>query len=576
MKNNGFIIFVAKSPIMQKLFIPLFILNSLLFSIKAQHYLPNVTSFAKNDYGAGRQNWDIDIDDNGVIYFANSAGLLYNVYGEWKHLKIKDGFYLRAVHAENDTIWCGGAEIGFFAKHEGQLRYESLYNLEGEQVWSIESTADEIIFQTEYSIGFYNKQKGTFKLNKMSEAFWTMCLWNNEIWLSDRDGYFGYLSNQEFKKVAYFEKNAKQEVRKMFVHNNMLYLVFFEGGVFRFDGKTFEPVLIPNSLENSTLFTGLSYGNDNFCLGTVSTGFVQCDNQGNQKMNVNASHGLIDNTVLSMATDKLGNVWLGLDYGIAKVELQSAVNYVFKGAATFTKDVYKGKTYIGTNKGVFSLSGDEMPQLIKNIEGQVWKLRTINDELYICHNRGLYKLEDSKAVPVFMIGGFLDLANFKGTNYYILSTYYGLVLAQLDGDRFIYIKNLEIWGNEKLAYDADNECIWIEIKNEKLYKISLDQKNQVIKEEFNDIKHLYDTNNGLFFDDGNRIMSYQNNQFTFANDPLLEHIICKGLTALDYSDDGRSVAYINNEEIKLKMLLPDGNIHSYDAILKSLSNDIVY
>ncbi|WP_430815122.1 triple tyrosine motif-containing protein [Carboxylicivirga sp. RSCT41] len=560
---------------MQRLFITFFIAYCLLLQINAQHYLPNVTSFTKDDYGAGRQNWDIDIDDKGVVYFANSAGLLCNIYGEWKHVKTEEGLYLRAVLAENDTVWCGGAEIGFFVKHNGQLQYKNLYNLEGEQVWNIASTATDIVFQTEYSIGFYNKLTKQFTLNKMSEAFWTMCIWNGKLWLSDRDGYFGYLSNREFKKVAYFEKNAKQEVRKMFVHNDLLYLVFFEGGVFQFDGKEFKPVLIPESLRENTLFTGLSYDNENICLGTVSAGFIQCDNNGDQKTIVNSGHGLIDNTVLSMATDKMGNVWLGLDYGVAKVELQSAVNYVFKGAATFTKKVYKGQTYVGTNKGVYRLSEQGVPQTIENIEGQVWKLRAINDELYICHNRGLYKLKDDKAEPAFMIGGFLDIVHFKGTDHYILSTYYGLVLARHDGKRFHYVKNLEIWGNEKLAYDAINNCIWAEIKNEKMYRLSLDENLKVIKEEFNDIKHLYDTSNGLFFDDGNQIMAYKNKRFEVTHEPLLDQIACKGLTALDYSEDGRSVAYICDDEIKLKMLLSDGNIHSYDAILKSLSNDIV-
>ncbi len=47
-------------------------------NIQAADYniVPPVTSFTKNDYDAERQNWNIAQDSRGIMYFANTAGLL--------------------------------------------------------------------------------------------------------------------------------------------------------------------------------------------------------------------------------------------------------------------------------------------------------------------------------------------------------------------------------------------------------------------------------------------------------------------------------------------------------------------
>ena len=38
--------------------------------------IPFVESYAKEEYGYGTQNWDIEQGTNGLMYFANNEGLL--------------------------------------------------------------------------------------------------------------------------------------------------------------------------------------------------------------------------------------------------------------------------------------------------------------------------------------------------------------------------------------------------------------------------------------------------------------------------------------------------------------------
>jgi len=109
---------------------------------------------------------------------------------------------------------------------------------------------------------------------------------------------------------------------------------------------------------------------------------------------------LIDNTVLAIKQDELGNIWLGLDYGIARIELQSAINAVFDRGATYGIRDIGNKTYLATNKGLFCSDGGPF-YLLPNTGGQTWKIRKIDNEVYICHNRGLFELKGDVFIPLY-------------------------------------------------------------------------------------------------------------------------------------------------------------------------------
>ena len=59
---------------------PLTLLLSLLLICSpgkaASIFSPLVRNWSSADHGAGRQNWDIAQDKDGVMYFANNSGLL--------------------------------------------------------------------------------------------------------------------------------------------------------------------------------------------------------------------------------------------------------------------------------------------------------------------------------------------------------------------------------------------------------------------------------------------------------------------------------------------------------------------
>lgn len=332
----------------------LFVLLSLVTSSSAYTYLPNVVCYDKKDYQAGRQNWDVDIDDNGIVYFANTDGLLCNVYGEWILKKVSDSQAVRSVLVSNDTIWCGGNEFGYFLKGDGHhLEYHLLEKVKGGQIWNIERFEEVIYFQTEHLLITYDLKTDSISQQYYQDGIWGFTEWNGRLWMVQRHGSIGYLDGLEYKEVIHSAIFEEKEVRRIFVHQGQLHFVMFDGRVFLFDGETISQKRLPQELSGETLFSGTPYDDNSLCLGSISNGFFRVDNNGNYLNHVNASHGLIDNTVLSMKIDRLGNAWLGLDYGIAKVELQNPINTAFKDGATYYITDHHQASYLATNKGLF-------------------------------------------------------------------------------------------------------------------------------------------------------------------------------------------------------------------------------
>lgn len=537
-------------------------------------YLPDIQCFDKLDYHAGRQNWAIDIDQNGIVYFANSEGLLYNVYSEWQFSPLPSKGQITSVLALNDTVFCGGNEYGFFVKENGTLVFHHLGFVNGGKVWNIASFDGNIIYQSENTLIYFDRLKKTITSQNYSEGIWAICEWQNKLWVVLRDGQLGYLKNEVFWSVSKGENWTDREVRKLFVHNNLLYIVMFEGGVFAYDGSMVNPVSSAGSVNKSTLFTGLSYNNDTYCLGTVSDGFAMVNAGQTNVRWVNSSHGLIDNTVLSMKADELGNIWLGLDYGIAKIELQSAVTSIFNGGATYAIKEFNNQTFLATNKGLFRSNASGNFEFVDSTGGQVWMLHEFDHELYICHNRGLMRLKNNKIIQLKNLGGFIDAARFGKTDYFVFSTYKGMILMRKEGENFTLLQNLDLWGNRLLITDEEHNCIWADINDSLIYKLILNNDNKVDINKIPQIAKVFHTNAGLFFYNNKNLLQYNGTEFIPSGLSLINKISENNIRAFDASSDGTYIAYIRKNQINLQVLLPDGNVHSYNSLLQSLGQNI--
>src|SRR5690606_2700313 len=62
--------------------------------------LPNIRNYTKTEYHSGTQNWDMDQDANGNMYFANNNGLLQFDGSSWHTYEIPNSKNIRSVKVD--------------------------------------------------------------------------------------------------------------------------------------------------------------------------------------------------------------------------------------------------------------------------------------------------------------------------------------------------------------------------------------------------------------------------------------------------------------------------------------------
>ncbi|TRX65706.1 hypothetical protein [Carboxylicivirga sp. M1479] len=561
--------------ILRSVFISIFLCVTIAIHAIDYTYLSDISTFDKEDYGAGRQNWDIDVDDDNVIYIANTNGLLRYIYGQWTLNELPSGKSLRAISFYRNTIWCGGDEIGFFnVDDKGNLTYEYLADVYG-YVWNIETNGDNVFFQSSNIITVYNIRTKSLAQFTFPNGLSGLGKWQNKVWTISNDRGLGTLDFDGFNLVKPFPKGQDQEVRVLFEHNDQLYIVLFNGEVLAFDGHDFNMIRIPEQL---TCFSAINYDDSNFYIGSVLKGIIPVKREGDQvyiQRKIQQEQGLLDNTVLSLAVDRDGNLWAGLDYGIAKVNKESLLKSIINRGAAYDIIIHNGTTYIATNKGLYANFNSADFLLVEGTEGQVWGLKETDAGLFACHNKGLILINNATSQIVYDKVGVMDVDQVGASNQYIFSAYTGTIWVEKIGQSFIEKRNLGLWGNPKIDYDEISNSVWARggSADTIIHRILLDDEECIVSEI--SMRDVFATTQGLFFYDGNVFFEFIDGDFKKSRLTLVQGIQGAGITALEVSSENNIAIYIQNDELKMIEELADGSTVVHGKLLSELNNDIL-
>ena len=118
--------------------------------------LPIIRNYLPAEYNATPQNWSVIKDNRGVMYFANTGGVLEYDGREWRLINIKNEVARTLAIDKNGIIYVGGVdEFGYLLPDAaGLLKYKSLVSLlpaqdrEFGDIWSIWVSERGIFFQS--------------------------------------------------------------------------------------------------------------------------------------------------------------------------------------------------------------------------------------------------------------------------------------------------------------------------------------------------------------------------------------------------------------------------------------------
>ena len=558
--------------------------------------LPPIQAYKPELYKAGSQNWNISQSQSGVIYIANNEGLLSFDGAHWRLYPSPNTSILRSVYVHNNVIFSGAyMDFGYWKNQpDGTLEYISLVEslnfemLEDEQVWNINHYKQFIVFQSLNRLIIYNQVTNALStLTPPSSAVLKSYFVDEDVYIQTLDYSIYKVSSDELIEVVSGTKLNQNLVLNIFLKDSGLLLLTEKNGFFRMRSNKIIPWRIPADeiLKKSLVYSAQQINNDSYAIGTITDGLILLDSLGNIVFSAKKGTGLNNNTVLSTFVDNNKNLWIGLDNGLAYIDINSNNKFYYDDVgnlgSVYTSAVHNNKLYLGTNQGLFfkNISSLDGFKKIDAVEGQVWNLKLIDNTLFCAHNLGVFEVNDTQVKPIYTKTGAWKFLKY-GTNEILVGTYNGIHLLKRTGDSWQYSNKLKGFNISSRFVELTSDTTMLVSHGYKgVFKLTFDNALKSIQESIQLLTEkspssLSSLQGDTYYFNANGFYKYNQLNNSFEINPLVS-----SLTENDMFTSRKMVAVSNDQLFlfgKKYMYKLEKNIFSEDLeVSKSFTGESV-
>lgn len=476
------------------LFLPL---NSAFSQNPQFNGLPAIYNYSPKTYGFHPQNWSAVQDSRGLLYFANSDGILEYDGVKWRLVRLPHGETCRALYlAPDGKVYVAGFnEIGYISYTKtGNAQYTSLKSKmagtkkEFLDVWSIAWFSGKVYFSTYSEIFIWDgKIVNTFNSKKSISS----------------------ITNTNGKLIVAFSKGNPEifDGTKLipFISNNILSkaegIVLCpksDGGLFLFTkiGAMYEVVNgTISSVKDEThilkngesIYDAKQLSNGLIALATVKAGVIIIDEKANIIQILNEETGLGNNIAYSIYEDRQKNLWITLEEGLARININSPISIFDKRFKLFgaiaDATIFNNKLFVSSTFGVFSinLSGrisDHIFEEHKINLDESWSFFHHKEQLYITSSTGLYKIKENEEIRLTDKYCFMALSPSDSTDILMLASDDGLNVIRINpsGDKVTQsIQVTGITGEIRNITELGKGDFWLEISPNTLARVKFNK-----------------------------------------------------------------------------------------------------
>ncbi len=459
---------------------------------------PLIENFNSHHYNADPQNWNIIQDQRGIIYFANTEGILEYDGHSWRLLPVSNYSIVRALAIDKKgTVYAGAInEFGYLAiNKQGEKKYVSLSGrLKNEfhkfgDVHNIIATDNQGIYFFTRQTAFRYFRDSLYHLPKLAceSCFYV----DNRIILHQFNRFFVYQNGKllQLPGTENFTSDKGPYQVIPYQKGSLLIAGRYSGCyIYNLNLLEKEMLLLPSTIlkdfnteiDNYLKFNNLQYAlkiSDNeFLFATVSGGIAIIDKSGKLIRILNKNRGLNNDNVHHVCIDNGGNYWAALDNGISKIERTTSLTVFnelnnLEGVVLSTQQI-NNKRYVGTADGLFFLPGHQLNvnndnYLIEKVKGcntACWNFKeTQNGDLLACLTNGLFKIQALQGKQLLDVGKIYGIgSNPAFPEYYFLCRYNGFSAIKYKNNNLIEtitFKDIDanIWN---MVCDQNNN-IWL-------------------------------------------------------------------------------------------------------------------
>ena len=394
--------------------------------------IPFMTVYTAKETGGHVQNWEFLQDERGLMYVGNGYGVQEFDGSSWRLIQNTNRSLARALAQDGSgRIYVGGgAELGYIEPDgSGAMRYVSLLDAIADEdrafttVLSIHCTPEGIYFQS-------IERLFRFRLIAAPGAVagapprWEVKAWRAAVsfrrgsWLENAyhvfksgEGLFK-LQDDSLRLVPGSELLKEMRITFFFPfpgRPHVYILGTMDGRLFLWDGRAFAPWKTEADalLRGFRLYCGVPLPDGSITLGSLGNGLIILGSDGKVRAHFTNESGLISTTIEALYLDRQGNLWVGMDGGIAVLELDSPFSHVTMSLGTGANSLFRhrGRLYAASNSGLFFLDRDSGFKRLGSEAGsntqQFFQILAIEGELFVCGSNGIFLIENDRTRLVF-------------------------------------------------------------------------------------------------------------------------------------------------------------------------------
>ena len=483
-----------KTNILKSILLKLVFFFFIASHLQAQELLPFVENYNKSDYQGDNQIWNIVQGKDKAMYFANNHYLLRYDGVVWEKYSLPNKTIIRSILIEGDRIYSGSyKEFGYWQRKDGKMRYVSITKKlrlfdekDNEEIWKIFRFNGSLYFQSFNDVFIYDGKH----IKKIKFPFLI-----SYCFVVDQNLYVASVDKGIFKMNGSRITNPKgwNVLKNTVVHaienyKGKTYIFTHKRGIFVVEKNGL--AVWNHPLNEELKGTGINVAkfikNNKLVIGTGNKGVYIYDFSSQTFKNIDRNNVLMNNSVLCIGFDKEEDLWLGLDNGIAHVEVNSPISFFYDNSGLLGS-VYSVATtnkgyLIASNHGIFEFQSGNF-KMLPNTQGQGWNITKIGNKYVIGHNDGTFSYENGALTKINNVSGGWNLSKSIINDTYFQSTYSGVLVYDNASD-FGHSKKFNDF-SKPIKYVAQNKRneIWAADNYRGLYRVLFDDNYKTTKVE---------------------------------------------------------------------------------------------
>ncbi len=351
--------------------------------------LPFISFYSPRDYSAGTQNWAVTQGLDGVMYFGNDSLVLTFDGARWGQVPVTPGMAVRSLaRARDGRILVGlQADFGYLhAQEDGSLSYVSLVDrLPADapaftDVWQVLVDGDDWYFSSPQALFRFGGDEISVHPHQEHGAGGTFLI-DGRLYTDIHPAGLAELHNRAYKPLV--DAVGERSVYALLpTGDGRLVIGTRQAGlrIFDPDSQTIENLDTESSryLAEHQIYHGTQLPDGRLAFATLRGGLVLVDLENEHYQVIDRDRGMPDNRLRHLFVDRDDGLWIALDSGIARLDLQSAISRwdlrTGLDGAPLSVARLAGRLHVGTTLGLFVLEGGRF-EPIPGIDSEVWSLR---------------------------------------------------------------------------------------------------------------------------------------------------------------------------------------------------------